>query len=152
MGRTVFTSVHADPPHSGHLELFTRAKEYAGPDGTLIVIVDNNGQTLRKKSYVFMDDVERMKLIGAFRVVDEVVLSIDQGPDVSDTIRMLAKTRLLDAMIKGGDSKLGVNVPEVAVCRELGIEVKDGFGEKIQSSSWLIGAALKNIASIQAST
>jgi hypothetical protein len=40
--------------------------------------------------------------------------------------------------INGGDRGNG-EIPEVGVCGELGIEILDGFGDKVQSSSWLLG-------------
>jgi hypothetical protein len=30
------------------------------------------------------------------------------------------------------------SIPEVSICQSLGIELIDGLGEKIQSSSWLL--------------
>ena len=38
----------------------------------------------------------------------------------------------------GGDQNNN-SIPEVPVCQELGIELIDGLGAKIQSSSWLLG-------------
>jgi hypothetical protein len=37
----------------------------------------------------------------------------------------------------GGDQNNN-SIPEVPVCHELGIELIDGLGDKIQSSSWLL--------------
>ena len=37
----------------------------------------------------------------------------------------------------GGDQN-NETIPEILVCNELGIELIDGLGDKIQSSSWLL--------------
>ena len=37
----------------------------------------------------------------------------------------------------GGDQNNN-SIPEVPICLELGIELLDGLGDKIQSSSWLL--------------
>ena len=39
----------------------------------------------------------------------------------------------------GGDQN-NTSIPEASICDELGIELVDGLGDKIQSSSWLIAA------------
>ena len=44
---------------------------------------------------------------------------------------------------KGGD-RFSNEIPEAKVCKELGIKIVDGLGEKIQSSSWLIKESRKN--------
>jgi hypothetical protein len=41
------------------------------------------------------------------------------------------------AFANGGDQN-NLSIPEVPVCKELGIDLIDGLGQKIQSSSWLL--------------
>ena len=41
------------------------------------------------------------------------------------------------AFANGGDQN-NDSIPEVGVCERLGIELIDGLGDKIQSSSWLL--------------
>ena len=41
------------------------------------------------------------------------------------------------AFANGGDQN-NDTIPERVVCEELGIELIDGLGDKIQSSSWLL--------------
>ena len=43
----------------------------------------------------------------------------------------------------GGDQNNN-SIPETDICKKLNIELRDGFGEKIQSSSWLLDKS-KNI-------
>ena len=37
----------------------------------------------------------------------------------------------------GGD-QFKDNIPEINICKDLGIKLIDGLGEKIQSSSWIL--------------
>ena len=41
------------------------------------------------------------------------------------------------AFANGGDQN-NDSIPEAGVCERLGIELIDGLGDKIQSSSWLL--------------
>jgi len=134
--RRVCASLYADPLHVGHLEYLTRAKELAGPEGKLIVIVNNDHQANLKKGRAFMKDVERLEILRALRVVDEVVLSIDQDRTVCQTIASISPR--LTHFVNGGDQN-NDSIPEREICQTLGIELVDGLGDKIQSSSWLTG-------------
>ena len=41
------------------------------------------------------------------------------------------------AFANGGDQN-NKSIPEAKICKKLGIELLDGLGDKIQSSSWLL--------------
>ena len=41
------------------------------------------------------------------------------------------------AFANGGDQN-NETIPEILVCKELGLALIDGLGDKIQSSSWLL--------------
>ena len=41
------------------------------------------------------------------------------------------------AFANGGDQN-NMTIPERAVCKQMGVALIDGLGEKIQSSSWLL--------------
>ncbi len=71
----------------------------------------------------------------ALRVVDQVVLSIDEDRTVCATLKSLFPKPEL--FCNGGD-QFNRCIPEGPVCEALGIQLVDGLGEKIQSSSWLI--------------
>jgi hypothetical protein len=82
-----------------------------------------------------------MKIVSSLRVVDEVFLSIDQDWSVCESIREVA--RLIrekygnDTTIyfwKWGD-RFSWNIPEVQVCNELWIEIKDWLWAKTHNSS-----------------
>ena len=46
--------------------------------------------------------------------------------------------RLYDFGFANGGDQNNNSIPEVPVCQELGIQLIDGLGDKIQSSSWLL--------------
>ena len=140
MSNRVCVSGYFDPLHKGHVEYLTRAKELAGPDGKLVVIVNNDHQAFLKKGKSFMKDAERVLIIKALRVVDEVHLSIDEDRTVRKTIASIEPR--ITHFVNGGD-QTNESIPETPVCESLGIQLVDGLGDKIQSSSWLTGIKAK---------
>jgi cytidyltransferase-like protein len=127
--KVIAFSGYFDPLHVGHLEGLELAK---GLGGKLVVIVNSDKQAVLKKGFAFMPEGERMKIVGALKCVDEVVLSVDEDSSVCKSLAMVKP----DIFAEGGDRHEG-EVPEGAICRELGIEIVDGLGKKIQSSSEL---------------
>jgi cytidyltransferase-like protein len=132
----VCVSGYFSPVHVGHLEYLQKAKDIAGEDGELVVIVNNDHQEILKKGKVFMKGVERVKIMQALRMVDEVVLSIDQDRTVCQTLASIQPP--VTHFCNGGDQN-NDSIPEASICQEIGIELIDGLGDKIQSSSWLTG-------------
>ena len=134
----VCISGYFDPIHVGHLEYIKKAKEYAGKDGELVVIVNNDSQATLKKGKPFMKCEERCEILSAIRYVDKVVASIDMDRTVCKTLASLEPKPHVFA--NGGD-QYNTIIPERTVCEKYGIELLDGLGDKIQSSSWLIQGA-----------
>ena len=132
MSKIVCISGYFDPIHVGHLEYIKRSKELGD---YLIVIVNNDHQASMKKGKSFMPDKERVEIVKAIRYVDQVVLSIDQDRTVRETLKIIEPRPHIFA--NGGDQN-NLSIPEAPICEELGIELVDGLGDKIQSSSWLI--------------
>jgi len=81
-----------------------------------------------------MNESDRVSIIKELGFVDEVFLSIDKDKSVSESLRAIKP----DIFANGGDRHVE-EVPEAKVCRECGIEMVDGVGAKIRSSSGLIG-------------
>lgn len=140
--KTVAVSGGFDPVHIGHVRMFEEARKLGD---RLVVILNNDNWLRKKKGHAFMPEAERAEIIRAFRVVDEAMLTL-HGPEPED-MSVCAELRALhpDVFGNGGDRKSD-NVPEMAVCNELGIEMvwNVGAGGKVQSSSWLVkGAAEK---------
>jgi cytidyltransferase-like protein len=133
MSKIVCVSGYFDPLHVGHLELFQKSKQVGDK---LMVIVNNDNQAILKKGKSFMPDNERVSIIKALKCVDYVRLAIDDDRTVCKTLGTIEPKP--DYFCNGGDQNNNT-IPEALICKERGIELRDGFGDKIQSSSWLTG-------------
>lgn len=132
MTKLVCVSGYFDPLHIGHIEYLKKSKEIGDE---LVVIVNNDHQAKLKKGKSFMPEDERVKVVREIKCVDKVVLSIDTDRTVCKTLEMMEPKP--DFFCNGGDQNNNT-IPETDICNRRGIELRDGFGEKIQSSSWLI--------------
>lgn len=129
--RTVAISGYFDPIHVGHLEYIIEAKKLGDK---LIVIVNNNHQCVLKKGKPFMDENDRVTIVSSIKYVDEVFLSIDKDKTVCKSLEKIKPT----IFANGGDRK-NYEIPESVICNKYKIEIIDGLGEKIRSSSDLTG-------------
>jgi cytidyltransferase-like protein len=137
----VLASGYFDPIHTGHIEYLELAKAYAQRhDALLVVIVNNDAQAVLKKGKPFMCQEERCAIVSALRCVDRVFLATDNDPSVCASIRELLGSYKVVAFAKGGD-RFSSEVPEAKICAEHAVDIVDGLGLKIQSSSSLIAAA-----------
>ena len=135
--KAIIVSGYFNPIHKGHLEYLNCAKAIADK---LFVIVNNDNQRVLKGSEEFQDEEERLIIISNIKAVDEAVLSIDQDRTVCETIRHISQEFGKEyelAFANGGDQN-NESIPETPVCKELGVALIDGLGDKIQSSSWLL--------------
>jgi len=135
--KAIIVSGYFNPIHKGHIEYFNNAK--ANGD-YLVVIVNSDFQRGLKGSKEFQDENERVFIVSNIKSVDKVFLSVDQDRTVCETIRLIYQQLFKDfelAFANGGDQNNN-SIPEVPVCKELGIDLIDGLGDKIQSSSWLL--------------
>jgi cytidyltransferase-like protein len=130
--KIVCVSGYFDPIHIGHIEYFKKSKEIGDK---LMVIVNNDEQAFLKKGKHFMKADERMAIIKELKCVDYVIKSIDTDRTVCKTLETVEPKP--DFFCNGGDQNNNT-IPEVDICNKRGIELRDGFGNKIQSSSWLI--------------
>ena len=133
----IIVSGYFNPLHKGHLELFHNAKSKGDK---LFVIVNNDLQRELKGSKEFMLEDERVLILDEISVVDKVILSVDKDKTVRATIKKIYNSYNQDYELyfaNGGDQDNDV-CPEAATCKELGIGLIDGLGDKIQSSSWLL--------------
>jgi cytidyltransferase-like protein len=133
----IIVSGYFNPLHKGHIEYFQKAKAIGD---RLFVIVNSDFQRKLKGSREFQDEKERKLIIDNIRLVDMSFISIDEDRTVIETIRLIHSQYSKDyelAFANGGDQNNNTS-PERPVCEELGIELIDGLGEKIQSSSWLL--------------
>lgn len=131
--KIVAVSGYFDPLHIGHIEYFKLAKELAGPNGKLVVILNNDKQAGIKKDKFFMSLEERKAILKAVECIDEILVSIDEDETVCKSLEVLRP----DIFAKGGD-RYSNEIPEAETCRKLNIQIIDGLGKKIQSSSDLL--------------
>lgn len=96
----------------------------------LIVIVNNDIQQVLKKGKVILNEQNRARLIGALRVVDEVVIAVDEDPPVIKTLQMIAIQHPGDELIfaNGGDRDSEKVIPETEVCQKYNIKMVMGVG------------------------
>ena len=129
--KKIAISGYFDPIHVGHIEYINNAKKLGD---WLVVIVNNNNQCALKKGKYFMDEKDRVLIVKNIKAVDEVFLSIDEDKTVCKSLKKVNP----DVFANGGDRK-NYEIPESKVCVENNIQIIDGLGDKIRSSSDLTG-------------
>lgn len=140
MKTIVITSWYFNPLHPWHIECFELCRALWDE---LRVIVNSDLQARIKtgSDELFQDQEYRIKVVSAMKVVDRVMLAVDTDGSVCASVRTITnkikKEYGLDTQIifgKWGD-RFSSNIPEVKVCEELGIIIKDGLWAKIDNSS-----------------
>jgi len=130
MNKIICISGGFDPIHVGHIRLI----ESAAKHGDVFVILNSDEWLMRKKGYMFMTFDERKEIIESIGVV-HAVLDVDDG----DGTVCEALERICPSYFGNGGDRLSDNVPEVEVCKKLGIKtIWNLGGEKMQSSSDLV--------------
>tara|TARA_B000000532_G_C18594105_1_gene288406 strand:- start:70 stop:474 length:405 start_codon:yes stop_codon:yes gene_type:complete len=129
--KIVATSGYFDPLHVGHLECLELAKELGDK---LIVIVNSDHQARLKKGKPFIKEADRLKIVSALKCVDEVFLSIDKDKSQCESLKKIKP----HIFAKGGD-RTSDEIPESKVCKQYNIQIIDGLGAKIRSSSDITG-------------
>ena len=137
--KAIIVSGYFNPLHKGHLEYFNNAKALCDE---LFVIVNSDFQRELKGTKPFQSEEERLLIVRNIKAVDKVILSIDQDRTVCESIRLLADQYGADydlSFANGGDQN-NDTIPEIPICKELGVALIDGLGDKIQSSSWILNS------------
>ena len=115
-----------DPIHEGHIENIKESR--LNSDG-VIVLLNSDEWLRRKKGDNFMNFYTRSVVCENIKGVIEIIAFNDDDNSACDGLRK-ARARHPDATLvfaKGGD-RTADNTPEVAVCEELGIEIKYNVG------------------------
>ena len=135
--KIVIVSGYFNPVHKGHIEYFNKAKSHGDQ---MYVIVNSDLQRELKGSKEFQDEDERMFIIQNLKMVDRVFLSVDTDRTVCKTIEMIHSLgdREDEFLFANGGDQTNNSIPEKPICDWLGINLIDGLGDKIQSSSWLL--------------
>ena len=124
-----------DPLHSGHIAYFNAAKQLGNK---LIVGLNSDEWLARKKGRPFMPIDERVAIVSAIDVVDEVIVYNDNDGSSIDAIR-LVKLRYPNSEIifaNGGD-RTSENIPEM-VFDDVEFVFGVGGNTKANSSSWIL--------------
>ena len=134
----VVVSGYFDPIHVGHLEMMKLAKQLGDE---LVVIVNNDKQAKLKKKKSFMSEDDRLKIVKAIRYTDAAFISIDEDKTVCGSLEKVRRNYKDYNIIfaNGGDRHSG-EIPESKVCKKCDIQMIDGLGDKIRSSSKIIKA------------
>jgi cytidyltransferase-like protein len=132
--KIAITSMYANPLHPGHVECIELSKE-------LVVIVNNDFQAkLKRGTESFQDEQYRMRLVGALKPVDRVVLSTDNDSTVCKTLdtiitELKARDDVSEIIFTKGGDRFASEIPERAVLDAHGVKIVDGLGYKTHSSS-----------------
>ena len=140
MKTIVITSWYFNPLHPWHIECFELAKHLWDE---LWVIINSDHQVRHKtwKQDVFQDQNFRMKIVESLKTVDRVLLSLDLDGSVCETLKYVSNivrkeywdnAKLIFA--KWWD-RFAWNVPELLICRECSIELRDWLWAKTHNSS-----------------
>ena len=134
----VVVSGYFDPIHVGHLEMMKLAKQLGDE---LVVIVNNDKQAKLKKKKSFMSEDDRLKIVKAIRYTDAAFISVDEDKTVCGSLEKVRRNYKDYNIIfaNGGDRHSG-EIPESKVCKKCDIQMIDGLGDKIRSSSKIIKA------------
>jgi D-beta-D-heptose 7-phosphate kinase/D-beta-D-heptose 1-phosphate adenosyltransferase len=135
--KAIIVSGYFNPIHKGHLEYFNNAKALADE---LFVIVNSDLQRGLKGSKEFQKEDERLFIVQNIKAVDKAIISVDKDRTVCESIRTLFEAygdKYELGFANGGDQDNN-SIPEAPICNELKIQLIDGLGDKIQSSSWLL--------------
>jgi len=137
--KTIIVSGYFDPIHVGHLEMLNLARALGDE---LIVIVNSDLQAKIKKGRSFMREEDRLEIVKSIKLVDSAFLSVDENATVCKSLKKVRKIYPHNELVfaNGGDRKgSSVPNPEAQACEKLNIEMVDGLGDKIRSSSEYTG-------------
>ncbi len=135
--KIIIVSGYFNPLHKGHIEYFHLAKNKGDK---LFVIVNNDKQRILKGSNEFMLETERVLILNELNITDKVILSVDTDQTVCNSLEKIHSkfSQQYDLYFANGGDQNNDGIPEIQLCKKLGIELIDGLGQKIQSSSWLL--------------
>ena len=140
--KTVIVSGYFSPIHQGHVIYLRKAKELAGPDGTVCCIVNNDQQQILKTGYSYCPISDRVAVISAIKFVDSILESIDTDCTVCRTLELLCKHSFDEFyFVNGGERNV---CPEESICKELGINIVYNVGEQIHTSARIITESMQN--------
>tara|TARA_B100000131_G_scaffold32894_1_gene30506 strand:+ start:1938 stop:2390 length:453 start_codon:yes stop_codon:yes gene_type:complete len=128
-----------DPIHSGHISLLNSAKQIA-PLSALAVGLNSDHWLTRKKGKPFMPFYDRLMVVRALKMVDNVLEFDDSNDTACDAIAQCLEIYDKVIFCNGGD-RHNENTPEFNLYKDDSRVIYrwgvGGTGKK-QSSSWLL--------------
>lgn len=126
-----------DPLHVGHIRMIQHARDMAA---LVVVGVNSDDWLTRNRGRVGTNFEERCELVASIRGVTSAVGFDDDDDTAVSLLKMVCRlspgARI--AFGNGGD-RTSTNVPEVEICRELGVDLVWGVGgDRVESSSGVI--------------
>jgi D-beta-D-heptose 7-phosphate kinase/D-beta-D-heptose 1-phosphate adenosyltransferase len=138
-----------DPLHIGHIRMIQAARDAAG---LVVVGVNSDAWLERNRGFCFMPLAERCEILASVRGVTSAVPFRDDDDTAIDLIRRvhaMASQGSRIAFGNGGDRTAG-NVPEVEVCRNLGVELVFSVGGGPVGRSAALWAKARRLAALPA--
>ena len=127
-----------DPLHSGHIAYLTAAKKLGDK---LVVGINSDEWLTRKKGKPFMPLRERISIISALSVVDDVLTWDDNDNSACGAIFKLMSTSGYgqEIIFANGGDRTKENIPEMTTFQD-SVEFVFGVGgkDKKNSSSWIL--------------
>lgn len=125
-----------DPLHVGHVRMIQSARDLAA----LVVVGVNSDDWLRRnRGAANMPFEDRREIVASIRGVTSAV-GFDDADDTARNLIRMVHTMSPGAKIafgNGGD-RTALNVPEVDLCTELGVDLVWGLGgQRVEASSEL---------------
>jgi glycerol-3-phosphate cytidylyltransferase/D-beta-D-heptose 7-phosphate kinase/D-beta-D-heptose 1-phosphate adenosyltransferase len=141
--RASIVSGYFGPLHTGHLDLFEAARER---NGYLIVIVNNDVQQRLKKGRVIQTARDRQRIVAALRMVDDVVVAVDETPGIDRTFDVVraqypnASLEFCNGGDRSSDATLPANERQAAARNSIVLLYGVGGTDKADSSSRIVEA------------
>lgn len=111
----VCASGYFNPINYGHIEYLQKSKDLGSK---LIVIVNNDKQSLLKKGTTFMTEDERLKVVRSFECVDVAILAVDDDLSVCKTLKNIHP----HIFTTEGNNTNNL-IPEKTICEEMGTHI-----------------------------
>lgn len=133
--------MYANPLHPGHIDCLRLTKQIA--DQVWVIVNNDHQAELKRGVKSFQDEVYRKTVVDSLKYVDKTYIAVDEDSTVCQTIKLLhdiirqENSTAKIIFTKGGD-RFASEIPEAVVCRDLGIGIVDGLGEKTHNSSKIL--------------
>ena len=86
-----------------------------------------------------MSEDDRLKIVKAIRYTDAAFISIDEDKTVRGSLQKVRRNyKEYDIIFANGGDRHSGEIPESKVCKECDIQMADGLGDKIRSSSKIL--------------